>query len=130
MLATRRAGTEAELKLRKALHERGVRYRLNATAVAGLRSKPDILFKPAMLAVYVDGCFWHSCPLHGTQPKANATWWRDKFRANRERDLAATAALTRAGWRVLRVWEHEDMSMVARRIVKSVETRLARLSPA
>ena len=70
------------------------------------RVRPDFVFRSRRLVVFVDGCFWHGCPRHGTQPKGNATFWRAKFRRNRERDRRDTRNLRRAGWRVLRLWEH------------------------
>ena len=68
--------------------------------------KPDFVFCKFKLAVFVDGCFWHGCPKHSRQPKSNRTFWRRKFSANKKRDLLVTRALRRAGWRVLRIWEH------------------------
>ena len=71
-----------------------------------LTVRPDFVFRAARLAVFVDGCFWHGCPRHGTRPKGNAAFWRRKFAANRARDRRVNRALRRAGWRVLRIWEH------------------------
>lgn len=70
------------------------------------RVRPDFVFRAARLAVFVDGCFWHGCPRHGTRPKGNAAFWRRKFAANIARDRRVDRALRRAGWRVLRIWEH------------------------
>jgi len=72
-----------------------------------LRVRPDFVFRKLRAAVFVDGCFWHACPVHTTKPKGNAAYWRKKFAANKERDRFVTRALHRAGWRVLRIWEHE-----------------------
>jgi len=71
------------------------------------RVRPDFVFAVRRIAVFVDGCFWHGCPRHGAKPKGNAAFWRAKFRRNRARDLRDTRRLRRAGWRVLRLWEHE-----------------------
>ena len=71
------------------------------------RIRPDFVFRVRRLVVFVDGCFWHGCPRHGTKPQGNAAFWRAKFRRNRERDRRDTRNLSRAGWRVLRLWEHE-----------------------
>jgi DNA mismatch endonuclease (patch repair protein) len=71
------------------------------------RMRPDFVFAGRRLAVFVDGCFWHGCPRHGTRPRGNAAFWREKFRRNRARDRRDTRRLRRAGWRVLRLWEHE-----------------------
>jgi DNA mismatch endonuclease (patch repair protein) len=65
------------------------------------------VFAARRLVVFVDGCFWHGCPRHGTRPQANAAFWRGKFRRNQSRDRRDTRRLRRAGWRVLRLWEHE-----------------------
>ena len=73
----------------------------------------------------VDGCFWHCCPAHGTMPRANADWWQDKLAANRARDADTDAVLIKAGWLVVRVWEHEDMNEAAQRISRLVSTRRA-----
>ena len=72
----------------------------------GFRVRPDFVFRPARLAVFVDGCFWHGCPQHGTQPKGNAAFWKVKFARNQARDRRVNRALRRAGWHVLRIWEH------------------------
>ena len=79
----------------------------------GTRRRADLAFPRFKVAVFVDGCFWHGCPVHGTWPKANAEWWREKIQKNVERDHNTTAALTSAGWTVLRFWEHEDVSTAA-----------------
>jgi DNA mismatch endonuclease (patch repair protein) len=71
------------------------------------RVRPDFVFAARRLAVFVDGCFWHGCPRHGTRPQGHAAFWRAKFRRNRARDRRDTLRLRRAGWRVLRLWEHE-----------------------
>ena len=69
--------------------------------------RPDFVFRRLRVAVFVDGCFWHACPVHATRPKNNAAFWRKKLAANQARDRFVTRALRRAGWRVLRIWEHE-----------------------
>lgn len=71
------------------------------------RVRPDFVFRARRLVVFVDGCFWHGCPRHGTRPKGNAAFWRAKFRRNLERDRRDARNLRRAGWRVVRLWEHE-----------------------
>lgn len=96
--------TAPELLLRRSLWADGLRYRVNYR-VEGVRA--DIAFPGHRLAIFVDGCFWHACPLHGTQPKTNREFWAAKFRNNRARDRAQTRRLQRAGWTVLRLWEHE-----------------------
>jgi DNA mismatch endonuclease (patch repair protein) len=69
--------------------------------------RPDFVFRPARIAVFVDGCFWHGCPEHGSRPAGNRKFWQQKFRRNRTRDRRDTRRLKSAGWRVLRLWEHE-----------------------
>lgn len=71
------------------------------------RVRPDFVFRRERVAVFVDGCFWHGCPRHGTQPRGNAAFWRRKLAGNRERDRRVTRTLRRLGWRVVRIWEHE-----------------------
>ena len=81
------------------------------------RVRPDFVFRSRRLVVFVDGCFWHGCPRHGTQPKGNAAFWRAKFRRNQERDRRDTRNLRRAGWKVVRLWEHELRSKVRLRLL-------------
>jgi DNA mismatch endonuclease, patch repair protein len=81
------------------------------------RRTVDIAFISPRLAVFVDGCFWHSCPEHATSPVANGSWWAEKLEGNRTRDLATNAYLVDLGWRVIRIWEHEDVNEAVQRIV-------------
>lgn len=122
MLAVRRAGTEAELALRAAIDRLGLAYRIDEL-VSGTRSRADLLFAEAGVVVFVDGCYWHGCPLHGTSAKANADWWRRKLEANRQRDASADQRLHELGWVVLRFWEHEDASLAAQRVAAVVADR-------
>lgn len=69
--------------------------------------RPDFVFRKLRLAVFVDGCFWHGCPLHGAHPKNNEEFWKKKLDANHKRDLKVTRTLRQNNWRVLRIWEHE-----------------------
>jgi DNA mismatch endonuclease (patch repair protein) len=78
-------------------------------------SRADLVFGPAKVAVYVDGCFWHSCPEHGTMPRSNEDFWQAKLARNQERDAAVNEALATAGWTVVRVWEHEEIEAAADR---------------
>ena len=113
MSRVRTSDTDPELRLRRVLHSRGLRYRIHRRPLPALRCRPDIVFGPARLAVFVDGCFWHGCPIHASWPKANGRWWRDKIQRNRDRDAATTSALAANGWFVLRFWEHEDPVVAA-----------------
>lgn len=115
--------TPAELAIRKLLHAQGLRYRVDTRADPALRRRADIVFTRARVAVFVDGCFWHSCPDHGSAPKANAGWWQEKLRTNVERDRDTDRRLTSAGWTVVRVWEHEDPCAAAATIVEAVSAR-------
>lgn len=112
--------TAPEVALRRELHRRGLRFRVSLPPLEGLRSRADILFVRSKVAVYVDGCFWHSCPEHGTIPNANRDWWLRKLERNRARDRACDEALCAAGWRVVRVWEHEPVEDAADRIERLV----------
>lgn len=96
--------TGPELSLRRKVWALGLRYRLQYRIG---RTRPDMVFVGAKLAVFVDGCFWHGCPQHSTTPKNNRDFWEQKLRRNRERDVENTLWLEAEGWRVLRLWEHE-----------------------
>lgn len=104
-----RASTKPEVALRRALHARGLRFRIHRRDLPGT---PDIVLPAARLAVFVDGCFWHACPSHGVIPKNNRAWWEDKLARNAERDARKDAELMAMGWTPVHLWEHmplEDM---------------------
>jgi DNA mismatch endonuclease, patch repair protein len=122
MQSTKRRDTAAELALRSALYRLGMRFRVDAQ-LPGTRRRADLVFRRARVAVFVDGCFWHGCPQHGTWPKANADWWRAKIEANRRRDKDTTQHLAAAGWFVIRFWEHSDPAIAARKIADAVGSR-------
>lgn len=111
-----RRDTQPELLLRSELHRRGLRYRVQVKVPGNHRRTIDIAFKRIRLAVYVDGCFWHGCPEHGTRPTTNADWWDWKRARNRARDWDTDRLLHEAGWSVLRVWEHEDPAVAADKV--------------
>ena len=125
MRRVRQRDTDAEMALRRELHRRGLRYRLHATVLPSSRSRPDIIFRQAHVAVFVDGCFWHGCPEHGTEPKRNVDTWRRKIALNRARDLRTTTQLENAGWTAIRVWSHEDPVEMATTIERIVRSRRA-----
>jgi DNA mismatch endonuclease (patch repair protein) len=106
MQTTRQRDTRAELRLRRELHRRGRRFRVDLAPLPGLRRRADIVFTRQRVAIYVDGCFWHACPAHGTIPRHNREWWVAKLEANERRDRDTDRRLAAAGWRVVRVWEH------------------------
>jgi len=103
MSRIRRKDTTIEISLRKELWHSGVRYRLGSH----LFGKPDLTFPQAYVAVFVDGCFWHGCPLHGGTPKSNVQFWTRKLERNKVRDIGVTETLEQMGWLVLRYWEHD-----------------------
>ena len=104
------SSTGPEILIRGELHRRGLRFRVNHPRLPG---RPDIAFTAARLAVFVDGCFWHSCPDHRVFPKNNSDWWRDKLERNVARDREKDAQLDLMGWIVVHVWEHEDPAAAA-----------------
>lgn len=117
MRGNRKTESKPEARLRRELHSRGLRYLKNSpirTPIGIVR--PDLTFRGAKLAVFMDGCFWHACPLHGTTPRSNQGYWEPKLRRNQERDRLVNDALASDGWLVLRVWEHEAVSDAAAKI--------------
>jgi DNA mismatch endonuclease (patch repair protein) len=118
MRANRRTDTKPEMALRRALHGQGLRYRKDYRLdLDGARVRPDIAFTARRVAVFVDGCFWHACPEHGTKPASNTWYWGPKLARNVERDRAADAALVAAGWQVVRVWEHVPLDAAVAAVV-------------
>ena len=109
----RRRDTHPELAVRRELHHRGIRFRVDVAPEPDLRMRGDLVWKGRKLVVMIDGCYWHGCPTHGTSPKNNAEWWRTKIGANVERDRRHDAVLRERGWTVLRFWEHESPVRVA-----------------
>lgn len=118
-----RKDTAPELALRRELHRRGLRYRVERPLPGLPRRRADIVFSRKRVAVFVDGCFWHACPVHGTWPSRNDTWWITKLRRNVERDAETDAHLESLGWLVVRVWEHEVPASAADRVVAAVSAR-------
>lgn len=112
MLGNRRESAR-ERALRSALHARGLRFRKDYPPVPGLRCRVDVAFTRNRLAVFVDGCFWHRCPLHASEPKANGAYWRAKLDGNVARDHRNDLALRDAGWAVVRLWAHERIEDMA-----------------
>ncbi|MFH9476692.1 very short patch repair endonuclease [Streptomyces anulatus] len=115
--------TKPEVAVRKLLHAAGYRFRVNARVPGMPRRTIDIAFTRAKVAVMIDGCFWHGCPVHATQPKSNAQWWRDKLDRNMARDRETTEHLAAAGWTVLRFWEHETPEGAAELVAAAVDGR-------
>lgn len=110
------------------LHRRGWRFRKDHRLdLPQGRVRPDLVFTRRRVAVFVDGCFWHACPLHGREPTRNEWYWMPKLRRNVERDRTADAALASAGWTVVRVWEHvppdEAVSLVEEALASTSNMR-------
>ncbi len=124
MASNRHRDTSPELALRSLLHGLGLRFRVDyGIRLDGRRPiRADVVFTRQRVAVFVDGCFWHSCPLHGSQPKTNSDYWQPKLQGNRERDQLYTRLLEEAGWRVIRVWEHEPAPEAAARVIEALGT--------
>ena len=122
MKGNKRRDTSPELKVRRLIHADGLRYRVDFAPLGG-RRRADIVFPRKQIAIFIDGCFWHGCPFHGTQPKANADYWGPKLNRNVQRDLETSALLRSAGWTVLRFWEHEAPADVAKAIVAIAQSR-------
>lgn len=121
--------TGVELAVRKLLHAAGLRYRIEYPVPGMPRRRLDVAFPGAKVAVLIDGCFWHGCPEHATQPKANADWWRQKLDRNMARDRETTEHLIAAGWKVLRFWEHlppEEVAAAVRAAVDEEKQRRGR----
>ncbi|MCT2549061.1 very short patch repair endonuclease [Streptomyces atratus] len=113
--------TKPEVAVRKLLHASGYRYRVNERVPGMSRRTIDIAFTRAKVAVLIDGCFWHGCPVHATQPKSNAEWWRTKLERNMARDRETNEHLAEEGWTVLRFWEHEAPGGVAEQVAAAVD---------
>jgi DNA mismatch endonuclease (patch repair protein) len=112
--------TSAECALRSVLHAMGLRFRVHHRPLSDLRREADIVFPRQRVAVFVDGCFWHGCREHKTIPRSNNEWWRAKLAENRQRDRDTDKRLKAAGWRSVRVWEHESVADAAERIAALV----------
>ena len=124
MLGNKRADTKPEKALRSALHAAGYRFRKDYRLdLDGVKPRPDIVFTRAKVAVFVDGCYWHCCPEHGTQPKANADYWAPKLARNVERDREHDKALHEAGWTVVRLWEHVPLAQAVETVTAAIKCR-------
>ena len=123
MRSVRQRDTSCEMAVRRIVHGRGLRYRVDHALPFNRRRRADLLFSRQKVAVFIDGCFWHGCPQHGTSAKSNAEWWRRKIESNRARDADTVRRLEGLGWLTLRFWEHEDPVSVADRVQVAVNLR-------
>ncbi|WP_211372275.1 very short patch repair endonuclease [Mycolicibacterium grossiae] len=123
MQSNKSRDTKPELALRSAVHKLGLRYRVDTRPLTTMRRRADLVFTRAKVAVFLDGCFWHGCPVHHTKAAANATFWADKVTTNRARDRDTDARLAEAGWVSVRIWEHEDPAEAAARVRDVVRGR-------
>jgi DNA mismatch endonuclease (patch repair protein) len=127
MRGNRSRDTAPERALRSALHGLGLRFRVDARPVPTIPRRADVVLRRDRVAVFLDGCFWHGCPIHFRVPSTNADYWTAKIAGNRARDAATGALLEAAGWVVVRVWEHEPTDVAARRVAATLVT--VRASP-
>jgi DNA mismatch endonuclease (patch repair protein) len=120
MSAIRSENTKPEIVLRKALWARGLRFRKYYC-----KEKIDIAFPSKKLAIFVDGCFWHGCPIHSHLPKSHKDYWHPKLKKNMERDQAKNRRLKAEGWKVLRFWEHEveDPAKILNKVQRELNKR-------
>jgi DNA mismatch endonuclease, patch repair protein len=124
MSRTAQRDNSGERALRSELHRRGLRFRLHRSMLANSRRTVDIAFSFSKVAVFVDGCFWHGCPEHGTWPKNNRAFWRAKIEQNVARDRDTDRRLNAAGWTVVRIWTHEPVRGAANRIETTIRRAL------
>ncbi|MFF3307142.1 very short patch repair endonuclease [Streptomyces sp. NPDC002952] len=120
MQAIRSRDTKPERLVRSLLHAQGLRYRVAAKPLPDVRRTADIVFRPAKLAVFIDGCYWHGCPEHYVPPKTNSGYWSEKVARNMARDRNTDERLVAAGWTVLRFWEHDPAEECAVKIAAAV----------
>lgn len=123
MRGNRGRDTRPELALRAALHRMGLRYRIDRAPERGLRCRADVVFPRERVAVFVDGCYWHACEVHGRVPSRNSDYWAAKLALNKARDARNNERLEAAGWQVIRAWEHEVPAEVAETVAAAVRGR-------
>lgn len=110
------------MAVRRLVHAAGLRYRVDTRPLPDLNRRADLIFTRTKVAVFIDGCYWHGCPLHGTVAKTNPTYWAAKIARNRERDAETDVLLADSGWSVIRAWEHEPPMVTAKRIIALVRS--------
>lgn len=123
MLGNRSRDTRPELAVRSAVHRMGLRYRVDARPIKGIRRTADLVFASARVAVFVDGCFWHGCPAHYVPSDVNREYWAAKISRNQARDSDTNHRLADEGWLPIRIWAHEDPQQAAQLIATAVRQR-------
>ncbi|MFF7384468.1 DNA mismatch endonuclease Vsr [Streptomyces griseoluteus] len=123
MQAIRSRDTKPERLVRRLVHAYGLRYRVAARPLPDLRRSADMVFRPTKVAVFIDGCYWHGCPVHYVSPKTNSGYWSEKVARNIARDRDTDKQLEAAGWLVLRFWEHSPAEETAAAIIRQVADR-------
>lgn len=119
----RSTNTKIEILIRRELFKIGLRFRKNVSKIEG---KPDIVFPKQKVAVFLDSCFWHSCPYHSNIPDTNKPYWINKLKRNKKRDKEVNKKLKKDGWKVLRFWEHsikKNIKGVVEKIELAVKSR-------
>ena len=125
MRAVKSKNSRMELSVQKRWSEKGIRHRKHSRNLPGI---PDISFANKKLVVFLDSCFWHGCRWHGTNPSSNRKFWVQKIKKNKERDKAVNAQYKKAGWKILRFWEHK-LKRNQNIIVAAIITALEKSSP-
>lgn len=120
MLANKRRDTNPEMAIRRLAHAAGLRYRVDAKPLPDLNRRADMVFTRARVAVFIDGCYWHGCPEHGTTATTNSAYWGAKIKGNRQRDEDTVRRLREQGWVVVRIWEHDDPRDAVQKLVSIV----------
>ncbi|MEV8533456.1 very short patch repair endonuclease [Streptomyces sp. NPDC051211] len=129
MRSNKSRDTKPELRLRSLLHGAGLRYRVSAKPIPGLRRTADVVFTRARVAVFVDGCFWHGCTEHRSVPVTNRDFWSTKIETNVKRDRETDRYLIEAGWAVVRVWEHTPADEALEIVLRALAEADGRRSP-
>ncbi|MFJ8271898.1 very short patch repair endonuclease [Streptomyces sp. NPDC094154] len=129
MRSNRGRDTKPERRLRSALHKQGLRYRVSVRPVPTLRRTADLLFTRYKVAVFVDGCYWHGCPVHGSMPSSNRDFWVAKIEGNKRRDAETDRLLVEQGWFVVRAWEHTAIEDAVTLVRLALEESQSHLSP-
>ncbi|PWB97130.1 very short patch repair endonuclease [Salinibacterium hongtaonis] len=123
MQGNRSRDSKPEFAVRSAAHALGLRYKVVVRPIPGIRRTADMVFPREKVAVFVDGCSWHGCPIHFVPPKSNVEYWTAKIARNLERDLETNRLLTEASWQVIRIWSHEDPARAAQELRKTIFRR-------